>query len=162
MENRTKKLTPLLLTLVLCISVGSVAAILYYSMTKTAAINIVLNSYQIELFVDAECTIVADTIEFPNAMYGQPGVIRSSTYCLKAVAIEPGQTIVCKWSCDDLPAGMELRGYFWIVTYWEEWNDVADLVITDADPIIEVEFRLDVGSNDLGAYAFTVQFDAGD
>lgn len=162
MEKKTKRLSPLVILCLITISCASVFGIFYFSLTKTANVNVIVNTFIIELYEDVGLTTVAATVEFPDILEGTPQATDSQVYYLHAETIEPGAPIYVMFEIVNLPPSMSVMVMVATDGPYAEWIESDPLTLDNVEPTAKLIFKINTGSTIPGAYSFDVVFDVHD
>ena len=153
------------LVLISLLSVGVMGAyILHYMLTTPATVSITTNTFEIQLFSDLGLTTPATVIAFPNIMKSQGGgnSATSPSYWIYSSTRQFGQSIYCKWSTSTLNANFTVTAEYY-TTSWQTWTkDTQNIVLDNANSVIQARFILTVGQHPIGSYGFDIELQAGD
>ena len=148
-----------LVVLVLVALASTVAATTYFVLNKPASIQILANTYAIELYKEEIMpTTVVDSITFPSLTANGPiNVSRSNTMYL--FATETPERYKLTWTCDDLPYGCSLKAVAANDYEWNENQEIhAALVLPDSgNSGMLLYFELTTNGADVGNYNFNIK-----
>lgn len=154
-----------IVALLLCALLVTVAfSMVYFVIFKPASLEVLPNTYGVELFLDSDLTTVATSITFPSIMASVPSSqsVTTQTYYLTATSLSEGETIVCRyWILDEnLTEGWIISGninidgqgymedYAYQIAYDEVWQISFDL---------DVPANLETGNTYLDEVSFKWQ-----
>lgn len=104
MKGRKALIATLLLLSIITTAFG--AYILHYTLVKQSGVDVIMNTWKIELFLEQECINVADAIAFPSVEEEVGGTVTTPRYYLKNLA--EVRNILAFYDVTDLPDGMSL------------------------------------------------------
>jgi len=160
--KNVKKYTPLIVFGVFMLLIGgSFAAYMLRSMSTTGAtINVIANSFSVEIYDDIDLLVESGSIWFPaiyiDDLSGQDCV--SNVYYLSGIDVD--EDIWCQWNStigDLYPDDLTLIAEWYNVDTWESWDYESEAIpLTITQPTLKIRFVASAVSAYVNGYSFDI------
>ena len=154
-------------SLILTCLVSTVGAAAYFVLNKPASIEILVNTYTVELYNEQSmATTIVDSLTFPSIIADSP-IVTSKTDVMYLFATESAGKYTLNWTCAGLPTGLS------VIAHWNyagelfyQWNEnqemIRDLVLPDSGSNgMRIYFEITSNGASVGNYNINIQIFAG-